>query len=123
MDPMRFSFSDTIAGYVTGYNRDKDTFGLKTTDGRDFQVKFAVNTYGWIANNLNEPRTWTSPDQMRGLLVPGRYPLCTGFIIPNMVGSRMRPSLWSFPAAEKITMSLNGRIGGSSRWRPLPTFT
>jgi mannose/cellobiose epimerase-like protein (N-acyl-D-glucosamine 2-epimerase family) len=83
---MRFSFSDTIAGYVTGYDRNRDIFGLKTTDGRDFQVKFAANTYGWIANNLNEPRTWTSPDQMRELLVPGRYLFVYGIYYPEQGG-------------------------------------
>jgi mannose/cellobiose epimerase-like protein (N-acyl-D-glucosamine 2-epimerase family) len=97
MDPMRFSFSDTIAGYVTGYNRDKDTFGLKTTDGRDFQVKFAVNTYGWIANNLNEPRTWTSPDQMRGLLVPGRYLFVYGIYYPEHGGVTYEAQFMVFP--------------------------
>jgi mannose/cellobiose epimerase-like protein (N-acyl-D-glucosamine 2-epimerase family) len=83
MNPINFSFSDTVAGYVIGYDRDKDTFGLKTTDGRDYQVKFAANTYGWIANNLNEPRTWTSQDQMRGLLVPGRYLFVYGIYYPE----------------------------------------
>ena len=86
MDPLRFSFSDTIAGYVTGYDRDKDTFGLKTTDGRDYQVKFASGTYGWIVNDLNEPRTWTSQDQMRGLLVPGRYLFVYGIYYPEQSG-------------------------------------
>jgi mannose/cellobiose epimerase-like protein (N-acyl-D-glucosamine 2-epimerase family) len=97
MDSMRFSFSDTIAGYVTGYDRDKDSFGLKTTDGRDFQVKFASNTYGWIVNNLNEPRTWTGQDQMRGLLVAGRYLFVYGIYYPEHGGFTYEAQLLIFP--------------------------
>jgi len=94
---MRFSFSDTIAGYVTGYDQNRDIFGLKTTDGRDFQVKFAANTYGWIANNLNEPRAWTSPDQMRGLLVPGRYLFVYGIYYPEHDGCTYEAQFMVFP--------------------------
>ena len=97
MDAMRFSFSDTIAGYVTGYDRDKDTFGLRTTDGRDYQVKFAAGTYGWIVNNLNEPRTWTSQDQMRGLLVPGRYLFVYGIYYPEHGGFTYEAQFMVFP--------------------------
>jgi mannose/cellobiose epimerase-like protein (N-acyl-D-glucosamine 2-epimerase family) len=97
MDSMRFSFSDTIAGYVTGYDRNKDTFGLKTTDGRDYQVKFASSTYGWIANNLNEPRTWTSQDQMRGLLVPRRYLFVYGIYYPEHEGFTYEAQFLIFP--------------------------
>jgi mannose/cellobiose epimerase-like protein (N-acyl-D-glucosamine 2-epimerase family) len=97
MDSMRFSFSDTIAGYVTGYDRDKDSFGLKTTDGRDFQVKFASNTYGWIVNNLNEPRTWTSQDQMRGLLASGRYLFVYGIYYPEHGGFTYEAQSLIFP--------------------------
>src|SRR5687767_11815916 len=86
MDSMRFSFSDTIAGYVTGYDTANDTFGLKTTDGREYQVKFALNTFGWIINDLNEPRTWTNQEQMRGLLVPGRYLFVYGIYYPEYGG-------------------------------------
>ena len=97
MESMRFSFSDTIAGYVTGYDRDKDSFGLKTTDGRDFQVKFASNTYGWIVNNLNEPRTWTSQDQMRGLLATGRYLFVYGIYYPEHGGFTYEAQSLIFP--------------------------
>jgi mannose/cellobiose epimerase-like protein (N-acyl-D-glucosamine 2-epimerase family) len=97
MDSMRFSFSDTIAGYVTGYDRDKDTFGLKTTDGRDYQVKFASNTYGWIVNNLNEPRTWTSQDQMRGMLATGRYLFVYGIYYPEHGGFTYEAQSLIFP--------------------------
>jgi mannose/cellobiose epimerase-like protein (N-acyl-D-glucosamine 2-epimerase family) len=97
MDSMRFSFSDTVAGYVTGYDRNKDIFGLKTTDGRDCQVKFASNTYGWIVNNLNEPRTWTSQDQMRELLVTGCYLFVYGIYYPEHGGFTYEAQFLIFP--------------------------
>jgi mannose/cellobiose epimerase-like protein (N-acyl-D-glucosamine 2-epimerase family) len=100
---MRFSFSDTIAGYVTGYDRDKDSFGLRTTDGRDFQVKFSANVYGWIANNLNEPRTWTSQDQMRGLLLPGRYLFVYGVYYPEHSGFTYEAQFMIFPSRREDT--------------------
>src|SRR5688572_17387667 len=82
-DQINFPFSDTIAGYVTSLDRATDTFGLKTSDGREYRVRFAPNTYGWIANNLNEPRFWTSQDQMRDLLTPGHYLFVYGIYYPE----------------------------------------
>jgi mannose/cellobiose epimerase-like protein (N-acyl-D-glucosamine 2-epimerase family) len=72
MDAINFSFSDTIAGYVVQSEKDSDSFSIKTSDDRVFVVKFGPNSYGWIANNLNEPRQWCG-DQMRSMLVPGRF--------------------------------------------------
>jgi hypothetical protein len=86
MDNMRFSFSDTIAGYVIGFDRETDTFDLKTTDGREFSVKFSDNGYGWIANNLGEPRQWCSQDQMRAMAVPGRYLFVYSIFYPERDG-------------------------------------
>jgi mannose/cellobiose epimerase-like protein (N-acyl-D-glucosamine 2-epimerase family) len=71
MDAINFSFSDTIAGYVTGYDGPSDSFRIRTSDDREFSVRFGPQTYGWIANNLNEPRTWCG-DQLRAMVVPGR---------------------------------------------------
>lgn len=72
MDKINFSFSDSIAGYLVDYDKDVDTFRISTSDKREFTVKFSPKTYAWIANNLNEPRKWCT-DQMRGMLVPGRF--------------------------------------------------
>jgi mannose/cellobiose epimerase-like protein (N-acyl-D-glucosamine 2-epimerase family) len=80
---LNFTLSDTIAGYVTDYNKDTDTFGLKTSDGREYSVKFSDNAYGWIANNLEEARQWTSQDQMRSMLVAGRYLFAYGIYYPE----------------------------------------
>jgi mannose/cellobiose epimerase-like protein (N-acyl-D-glucosamine 2-epimerase family) len=82
MNQIGFTFSDTIAGYVTSYNKETDTFGLKTSDGREYSVKFSKNAYAWIANNLNEPRQWCG-DQMRDMLTPGRYLFVYGIFYPE----------------------------------------
>jgi len=34
---INFTFSDTIAGYVTDFNLNERTFSLKTSDNRIFQ--------------------------------------------------------------------------------------
>ena len=83
MNEIKFTFSDTIAGYVSGYDRESDTFGLRTSDGREYNVKLKSNTYGWIANNLEEPRQWCNPDQIRSMLVPGRYMFNYGIYYPE----------------------------------------
>jgi hypothetical protein len=50
-----FTFSDLIAGYVTAADANAGTFGLKTTDGREFQVKLTDATYAEMTRNLGEP--------------------------------------------------------------------
>ena len=37
MDQLTFTTSDMIAGYITSYDPATDSFGLKTTDGREFR--------------------------------------------------------------------------------------
>jgi hypothetical protein len=82
MNQINFTFSDTIAGYVTGFDRDADTFGLRTTDGREYTVKFAPGTYAWIANNFEEPRQWVG-GQMRDMLQVGRWLFVYGVYYPE----------------------------------------
>ena len=55
MELIQFEFSDTIAGYVTEFDREKGVFGLRTSDGREFPVKLTSNTYGRGPRNLEEP--------------------------------------------------------------------
>ncbi len=67
-----FSFSDLIGGYVTGFNRDKGTFGLRTSDGREFVARLTPVSYAELVRNLGEPysdATAVIPD----MLTPGRY--------------------------------------------------
>ncbi len=103
MNNIEFTFSDTVAGYVTEYDRGTDSFGLKTSDGRDYRVKFAANTYGWIANNLEEPRTWTSQDQMRSMVVAGRYLYAYGIYYPEGGGNTFEAQFMIFPGRKEGT--------------------
>ncbi|MDD5091010.1 MAG: N-acyl-D-glucosamine 2-epimerase, partial [Candidatus Wallbacteria bacterium] len=82
MQNMNFEFSDTIAGYVTECNKDKKTFGIKTTDGREFQVKLSANCYAQIARNLDEPYL-DATGQMVDLLKPGQYLFTYGTFYPQ----------------------------------------
>jgi hypothetical protein len=38
-NPLPATFSDTIAGYVTAFDRDADRLGLRTSGGRDYVVQ------------------------------------------------------------------------------------
>ncbi|MEI7847404.1 MAG: AGE family epimerase/isomerase [Chloroflexota bacterium] len=83
MNKLNFTFSDTLAGYVQSYDRKADTFSLKTSDGREFTVQLKSNTYGWIANNLDQNRTWCDSDTIRNMLVAGRYMFLYGIYYPE----------------------------------------
>jgi mannose/cellobiose epimerase-like protein (N-acyl-D-glucosamine 2-epimerase family) len=82
MDKMRFTFSDTIAGYVTSFDPAKETFGLKTTDGREFAVKLTALTYSEVLRNLGEP--FQDPGApWEKMLSPGRYLFAYGTFFPD----------------------------------------
>src|SRR6266699_6854701 len=81
MNELRFTFSDTIAGYVAGVDPDGRAFGLKTTDGRQFHVRLTDTTYAELLRNLGEP--FQAPDApVEKLLVPGRDLFAYGIFYP-----------------------------------------
>jgi mannose/cellobiose epimerase-like protein (N-acyl-D-glucosamine 2-epimerase family) len=67
-----FSFADTIAGYVTGFDPDRHRFGLETTDGRAFDVRLTGTMSAEIIHNLDQPYLDTL-GAVHEMLVPGRY--------------------------------------------------
>src|SRR5947207_677311 len=72
MDTVSWTFSDTIAGYVSSCDAGQRTFGLKTTDGREFQVHLTAATYGEVLRNLGEP--FQDPGApLESLMTPGRH--------------------------------------------------
>jgi len=85
LDQMRFTFSDTIAGYVTNFNRDTDAFTLKTSDGREYTVKLKGSTYAQFVRNLDDPYH-DATGQMREMLVPGRFLYAYGVFYPEVKG-------------------------------------
>ena len=82
MPTMGFSFSDTIAGYVTGFDWATDVFGVTTTDGRSFQVKLTPTTAGEVLRNLGEDFD-DCTGELKDLLAPGRYLFAYGIFYPE----------------------------------------
>lgn len=77
-----FPFSDTIAGYVTGFDGDQDRFGVQTSDGRQYQVKLGPMTSAKLIQNFDE----AYPDatgNMRTMLEPGRFLFVSGVFYPD----------------------------------------
>ena len=93
-----FTFSDTVAGYVTGFDRERDVFTLKANSGREYNIKFAPGTYAWIVNNLEHPRHWCG-GQMREMLTPGRYLYAYSIFYPEKDGYDLEAQYLVFPSA------------------------
>src|SRR5438105_2165071 len=72
MNDIEFTFSDTIAGYVTSSDYKADTFDMKTTDGREFQVTLTPTTGAELLRNLDEAYA-DATGQMQDMLSEGRY--------------------------------------------------
>jgi len=85
MNSLDFTFSDLITGYVTDFSRDNDEFGLKTSDGREYRVKFSANTYAEVIRNLGEGFQ-DATGQMREMMVPGRFLFAYGVFYPDESG-------------------------------------
>jgi mannose/cellobiose epimerase-like protein (N-acyl-D-glucosamine 2-epimerase family)/anti-anti-sigma regulatory factor len=83
MDKMHFTFADTIAGYVTtALDPGSKTFGLKTSDGREFSVKLTDTTYAEVIRNPSEP--FQDPGApLDSLLTPGRFLFAHGIFYPD----------------------------------------
>jgi mannose/cellobiose epimerase-like protein (N-acyl-D-glucosamine 2-epimerase family) len=79
---VRFTFSDILAGYVVGLDRDKAAYQVKTSDGRTIPVAVKKNTYAQIIRNLGDPYIDCTA-QMYDLLTPGRYVYTYGTFYPE----------------------------------------
>ena len=85
-----FTFSDLIAGYVTSYDKSKDTFVLKTSDDREYTVYLTPDnndpnkllTSAELLRNLGEGYQ-DAKGQIRSMLVPGRFLLAYGVFYPS----------------------------------------
>ncbi len=82
MNRMNFTVADTITGYVTSTDMSKKTFGLRTSDNREFQVKLTDTTYAEFVRNLDEP--FLAPEvPLESMLTPGRYLFAYGIFYPE----------------------------------------
>jgi mannose/cellobiose epimerase-like protein (N-acyl-D-glucosamine 2-epimerase family) len=82
MNSVNFTFSDTIAGYVTTFDEGARTFGLRTSDGREFAVKLAEGVYAELLRNADEPYA-DATGQIGRMLVPGRFLYAYGTFYPE----------------------------------------
>ncbi|MFC4530151.1 AGE family epimerase/isomerase [Sphaerisporangium dianthi] len=79
---MNFTFSDTIAGQVTAYDRPTSTATVVTADGREFAVSMDGGPSAELMRNLGEPYTDAS-GQLDAMLVPGRFLFAYGVFYPH----------------------------------------
>ena len=96
MNRVTSAFSDTIAGYVTGFDRAADSFGIKAPGGQDFRIGFAPNTYAQVIRNLDQPYE-DCTGQMRDLLTPGRFVFAYGIFYPESDGFECDAQFLLFP--------------------------
>jgi mannose/cellobiose epimerase-like protein (N-acyl-D-glucosamine 2-epimerase family) len=87
LDNINFSWSDTIAGYVVGYDDATRTLELETSDRRRFQVEIDQTTGAELLRNLGEPYV-DATGHLTDLLQPGRYVITYGIFYP--VGEGLR---------------------------------
>lgn len=55
MNDLRFTCSDTIAGYVTGFDEAAKRFVMKTSEGREYAVDLADTMSVELIRHLGEP--------------------------------------------------------------------
>ena len=91
-----FTFSDLIGGYVTHLNRAERRFGIRTSDGREFQAYLTPSTFARIAQNLEEPyQDCTS--RLGEMLEPGQHVFAYGVFYPESSGLRFEAKSLVFP--------------------------
>ncbi|NEQ43030.1 MAG: N-acyl-D-glucosamine 2-epimerase [Leptolyngbya sp. SIOISBB] len=81
-----FTFSDLIAGYITtvAYPEQFDaqgTISLRTSDGREYDVKITYACYAELVRNLGEP--FNVAPEMKDILVEGRFIHAYGIFYPE----------------------------------------
>lgn len=92
---MNFSFSDTISGYVTAFDSAKKSFGIKTSDGRAFEVALTDTTYGQMLRNLDEGFQ-PCPHSLEKMLEVGQFVHAYGVFYPDGKGKVMEAKMLMF---------------------------
>jgi mannose/cellobiose epimerase-like protein (N-acyl-D-glucosamine 2-epimerase family) len=86
-DNLAFTWADTIAGYVVGFDGGSRTVELETSDKRRFHVEIDETTAGELLRNLGEPYVDAS-GHLDDVLKPGRYIIAYGIFYPSGEGVR-----------------------------------
>lgn len=100
MNQTDFTFSDTIAGYVTYFDRTHRRFGLRTSDGREFELHLTPTTYAKITYNLEEPYFDCSA-RMGELLDEGQLVFAYGVFFPEGNSTKFEVNWMIFPGEKK----------------------
>ncbi|MFI7011967.1 AGE family epimerase/isomerase [Streptomyces sp. NPDC050145] len=86
---VNFTFSDTVAGRVTGFDRAARTFTVDTADGRAFEVALDGGPSAELLHNLGEPYQDAS-GHIDELVVEGAYVIAYGIFYPQGGTDRLR---------------------------------
>jgi mannose/cellobiose epimerase-like protein (N-acyl-D-glucosamine 2-epimerase family) len=77
-----FTFSDLLTGYVVSHDFAADTFVLRTSDGRDFNVKLTATVFAEMVRNLGEGYL-DCTGNIRDMLETGRFLFVYGIFFPE----------------------------------------
>jgi len=98
MNDMNFTFSDTVAGYITEYNRGERSFELLTSDRRQFKVYLSPSAYGRIVQNLGESYQDATPLFDRLLSLHRQFVFAYGTFYPvDQEGPKFEAQWLVFP--------------------------
>ena len=96
MNQINWTFSDTIAGYITTADIEKGTFTIKTPGGTEFSGKTTSATFGEYVHNLGETYK-DAMGQLSTLMVPGTYMFAYGVFYPEDGGHKFEAQHLVFP--------------------------
>ncbi|MDG4858848.1 AGE family epimerase/isomerase [Streptomyces sp. T-3] len=86
---VNFTFSDTIAGRVTGFDKAARTFTVRTADGRAFEIALDGGPSAELLHNLGEPYQDAS-GHIDELLTEGAFVLAYGVFYPKSGSDALR---------------------------------
>jgi len=119
---MQFEFTDLISGYVSGFNADKKSFTLTTSDGRAFNVLLGATTYARLMRNLDEPYQDATGNMYDLLAQDGRMVFAFGIFYPKTDGTfDFEAKQIDFPEKGKGKYRFRSKTGGQIRRRASAT--
>ncbi|CAM3827159.1 AGE family epimerase/isomerase [Mucilaginibacter galii] len=94
---INFTFSDTIAGYVTDFSLREQAFTIKTSDEREFLIHLMPNTYARFARNLGEPYQDATGQINHLLALPRQMVFAYGTFYPGNGNNLFKAQWLVFP--------------------------
>ena len=108
MNAIDFPFSDTIAGYVTNFDGQTDTFSLRTPGGKEFDVRLKGNTYAGLIRNLGDPYA-DCTGQMREMLRNDCFVFVYGIYYPESGGNNYEAEFIVFAGRKPGDFTFEGQ--------------